>query len=35
MDDLQERIEELQGGATTGEPEPVPSEGESVEKKKV
>jgi Mg-chelatase subunit ChlI len=34
MDDLQEKIEQLQGGATTGEPEPVPSETESVEKKK-
>lgn len=35
MDDLQERIEQLQGGSTSGEPEPVPSETESVEKKKV
>jgi len=35
MEDLQERIEELQGGSTSGEPEPVPSETESVEKKKV
>jgi hypothetical protein len=35
MDDLQEKIEQLQGGATTGDPEPVPSETESTEKKKV
>lgn len=35
MDDLQEKIEQLQGGATTGEPEPVSSETESAEKKKV
>jgi Mg-chelatase subunit ChlI len=35
MDDLQEKIEQLQGGATTGEPEPVPGETETVEKKKV
>jgi Mg-chelatase subunit ChlI len=35
MEDLQEKIEELQGGATTGDPEPVPSETESAEKKKV
>jgi Mg-chelatase subunit ChlI len=35
MDDLQEKIEQLQGGATTGDPEPVPSEAESTEKKKV
>jgi Mg-chelatase subunit ChlI len=35
MDDLQEKIEQLQGGATTGETDPVPSETESVEKKKV
>jgi len=35
MDDLQERIEQLQGGSTSGEPEPVPSETESIEKKKV
>jgi Mg-chelatase subunit ChlI len=34
MDDLQEKIEQLQGGATTGETDPVPSETESVEKKK-
>jgi Mg-chelatase subunit ChlI len=34
MDDLQERIEQLQGGAITGEPEPVPSDTESGEKKK-
>ena len=35
MDDLQEKIEQLQGGATTGDPEPVPSETETAEKKKV
>ena len=35
MDDLQEKIEQLQGGATTGDPEPVPSETEATEKKKV
>jgi Mg-chelatase subunit ChlI len=34
MDDLQEKIEQLQGGATTGEPEPLPGETESTEKKK-
>jgi Mg-chelatase subunit ChlI len=34
MDDLQEKIEQLQGGATNGEPEPVPGETESTEKKK-
>lgn len=34
MDDLQEKIEQLQGGTTTGDPEPVPSDTESVEKKK-
>jgi Mg-chelatase subunit ChlI len=35
MDDLQERIEQLQGSATTGEPEPVLGQTESVEKKKI
>jgi Mg-chelatase subunit ChlI len=35
MDDLQEKIEQLQGGATAGEPEPIPGETETVEKKKV
>jgi len=35
MDDLQEKIEQLQGGATTGEPEPMPGETETTEKKKV
>lgn len=35
MDDLQEKIEQLQGGAASGEPEPVPGEKEAVEKKKV
>jgi Mg-chelatase subunit ChlI len=35
MDDLQEKIEELQGGAASGEPEQIPSESETVEKKKV
>ena len=35
MDDLQEKIEELQGGAASGEPEHIPSESETVEKKKV
>lgn len=35
MDDLQERIEQLQGGVTTGELEPVPGEAKSVEKKKI
>ncbi len=35
MDDLQEKIEQLQGGAASGEPEPVPGETEAVEKKKV
>jgi hypothetical protein len=35
MDDLQERIDQLQGGATmAGEPEPVPNQQESSEKKK-
>jgi len=34
MDDLQEKIEQLQGGATTGEPEPLPGETETTEKKK-
>jgi hypothetical protein len=34
MDDLQERIDQLQGGATTGEPEPMPAETQTVEKKK-
>lgn len=35
MEDLQERIDQLQGGATSaGEPEPVPSEMETHEKKK-
>jgi Mg-chelatase subunit ChlI len=35
MDDLQEKIEELQGGAAGGEPEPIPSDSETDEKKKV
>jgi len=35
MDDLQEKIEQLQGGAASGEPEPVPGETETIEKKKV
>jgi Mg-chelatase subunit ChlI len=35
MDDLHERIEQLQGGSTTGEPEPVPNETDTGEKKKV
>lgn len=35
MDDLQEKIEELQGGSASGEPEQIPSESETVEKKKV
>jgi Mg-chelatase subunit ChlI len=35
MEDLQERIDQLQGGATTGEPEPVPTETQTIEKKKV
>jgi hypothetical protein len=35
MEDLQERIEQLQGAATTsGEPEPVPEQEGSPEKKK-
>jgi Mg-chelatase subunit ChlI len=36
MDDFQERIEELHGGASAGEgePEPAPQEGEGGEKKK-
>ena len=34
MEDLQERIDQLQGGSTTGEPEPVPGEEELDEKKK-
>ena len=34
MEDLQEKIEQLQGGATTGEPEPLPGETETAEKKK-
>ena len=35
MDDLQERIDQLQGGATmAGEPEPVPNQQEASEKKK-
>jgi Mg-chelatase subunit ChlI len=34
MDDLQEKIEQLQGGATTGEPEPAPGESEVTDKKK-
>jgi Mg-chelatase subunit ChlI len=35
MEDLQEKIEQLQGGATTGDPEPLPGETETAEKKKV
>jgi Mg-chelatase subunit ChlI len=34
MDDLQERIEQLQGGSPTGEPEPVPGDTDPSEKKK-
>jgi Mg-chelatase subunit ChlI len=34
MDDLQERIEQLQGASSGGEPEPVPTEEASNEKKK-
>jgi Mg-chelatase subunit ChlI len=35
MEDLQERIDQLQGGSTTGEPEPMPAETQKIEKKKV
>jgi hypothetical protein len=35
MEDLQERIDQLQRGASTGEPELMPGEHEQVEKKKV
>jgi len=35
MEDLQERIDQLQRGASTGEPELMPDEREQVEKKKV
>lgn len=35
LEDLQDRIEQLQGGTASGEPEPVPSEVDSGEKKKV
>ncbi|HJW90775.1 MAG TPA: ATP-binding protein [Anaerolineales bacterium] len=34
MEDLQERIDQLQGGSSAGEPEPVPEELETIEKKK-
>jgi Mg-chelatase subunit ChlI len=34
MEDLQERIDQLQDGAASGEPEPVPAETQTVEKKK-
>jgi Mg-chelatase subunit ChlI len=34
MEDLQERIDQLQGGTTMGEPEPVLSDAETSEKKK-
>lgn len=34
MEDLQERIDQLHGAASAGEPEPLPSDSETVEKKK-
>jgi Mg-chelatase subunit ChlI len=34
MEDLQERIDQLHGAASTGEPEPLPTETETIEKKK-
>jgi Mg-chelatase subunit ChlI len=34
MEDLQERIDQLQGGSTTGEPEPMPAETQTIEKKR-
>lgn len=34
IEDLQERIDQLQGGATTGDAEPLTNEAESLEKKK-